>query len=454
MMEENFKSSKGTNFQLKKSELKNFSIIEENEDENLSVASKHQISVFKNYQTPSKVKLEEERAEQKPLFPNISRLKSKQISENNNNILRKTEIIPGRRMAFFDVDEEDYINEGIFDELTENNLLEVEKRQRQRDRQKVVDMIERIGLKEEPSEVVGIELNYDYLLFLCCFRFKHFKKAYLFILVNDIILSANVTLYTFVSTFQILYYIMPLIFSIFSNITYLTWRVRKERFDTINKVYWWFRIGILILFNIPYSLLIIRLIIFISKKRNLKVEEVSENLEGTEKLILSMISLNNIYFLVIVCLLSLIYTIINLVWCCVMRNILKDAFEYQELKSKMKNGDNGKKSDHNNVDEKIENKENERGEMSHRPSERNGLIERRRKNQKAQSTEMLPPFKSDIARNGSLEIAVNDDYERPIIILKEDSHNEGVEVQDLEVGLKIRELETKKVQSQIFLEDD
>lgn len=180
---------------------------------------------------------------------------------------------------------------------------------------------------------INASYNKHYTMCLCCIRFSQYRYSYMFILVNDIILSANLTLYTFISTFSFYYYCVPLFFFLISTITYVLWRVQSERFTRLNKYYLWFRCLILLLVNIPFLSLVVRLLKHLSSRKS--TEEIPENLSENERLVLSMVSLNNVYVLIGFCFLAFLYNLFSLVWNCQMKRILDDAAEFQNLKAEL-----------------------------------------------------------------------------------------------------------------------
>ena len=148
------------------------------------------------------------------------------------------------------------------------------------------------------------------------------------IVVNDIILSANMTMYTFISTFTWTYFVIPLIFFVVSTITYVYWRVQSEEFGLINKVYYWIRWVVVLLINIPFITLMYRIFELIGDRAKTDYSVIAGNLSDSERLLISIISMNNIYFLIGMCTTACFYNLFNLFWCCQMYRILREGFKY------------------------------------------------------------------------------------------------------------------------------
>lgn len=197
-------------------------------------------------------------------------------------------------------------------------------------RMKMSSHVKKLKFRHEPG---SIDPHSSYALCVCWMKFTQFKNAYMCIMVNDIILSANLTLYAFISTFSYIYYVSPLVFFVLSTITYIAWRVQNERFTWVNTLYYWFRWLILLLVMVPFGNLLYRIIGVFSDRDN--VARVSGQLSEAEKLFLSLVSLNNIYILIGLCGIAVIYTVFNLFWCCIMRKILMDAKHYQKKVKKI-----------------------------------------------------------------------------------------------------------------------
>jgi len=202
--------------------------------------------------------------------------------------------------------------------------------------------------EEKPEDKVRY---HSYKLCICCMKFGQYKNAYMCILVNDIILSANMTLYTFISTFLIWYYIIPLIFFVLASFTYVYWRVESERFSILNTIYLWFRLGVFIIINVPFMTILYRIMaVLATKRKGENVNDLTKNLSSSESLILAIISLNNVYVLIIICGFALVYNIFNLVWCCQMKRILSDGFEQQTKREEiLRKNDNKKKEESSEV---------------------------------------------------------------------------------------------------------
>lgn len=172
-----------------------------------------------------------------------------------------------------------------------------------------------------------------YTLCCCCLKFKDIRNAYMTILVNDILIAANMSTLAYIVTFELIYASPGILFFIVATITYVHWRAQDQIFDKFNQYYlvcrWIFYIGL----TFPYGRILYEIIPIIYSKKKIS----DSNLTLSEKQWLSLFSINKLFFLASILIYLLIYLLSNIYWNIVMRRILQEwdrMLEYERKKFK------------------------------------------------------------------------------------------------------------------------
>ena len=182
-----------------------------------------------------------------------------------------------------------------------------------------MDEQSRIGLNKKLM-VGEHELRKRYILCCCFFKIKKIQNAYMIILVNDIISSANFATLAYIISLDLLYAFPGVSFFILSTFTYVQWRVENNIFGQLNKIYLVCRWIFYLFMTLPYARILYQILPIIWGGKQLQDADISPS----EKQWLTLFSLNKILIMAFILLLTLVYCLANLYWNVVMFNILQD----------------------------------------------------------------------------------------------------------------------------------
>ena len=178
------------------------------------------------------------------------------------------------------------------------------------------------------TDTSGPQLPRVFNMCCCCVKFRDFKNAYLCILINDIILSANLMILVFISTFDLAYCAVPCLFFLVSTLVYVSWRVQNEVFTLVDRVYYYVRWLILLGLLVPLGYLIYRVVLVLWRGTDSPVyEQVNSASKAPETNWLRVISQDNLYLLCIVASLICCYVLFNFYWSRLIKEVLQASEE-------------------------------------------------------------------------------------------------------------------------------
>lgn len=182
----------------------------------------------------------------------------------------------------------------------------------------------RTELKQSHSSKLFLETKKRRVkLCCCCLSFGHSNSAFMCICINDIIISANLSILGYIVTFNFRFSIFTIVFFLISSTHYVWWRVEKKELTKCNYIYLAFRWIFSLLITVPYGIMAWELFPVLYNHKKLQ----ESGLTQIQKQWLEVLSLNRLILLAVLLFVLLIYFLVNISWNCKMWSIIREKIK-------------------------------------------------------------------------------------------------------------------------------
>lgn len=174
--------------------------------------------------------------------------------------------------------------------------------------------------------------NRIFNLCCCCFRVRSIKAVYATILVNDIFLSANVMVMSYIITLSWLFAMPSVAFFLISGGVYVHWQVENREFGEFCKWFLYSRWVFYILASIIYFRILYEILPIVIEGKNLEDADITE----IEQEWLELINIRRLAFLSIILISLQLYLLSNLYWNYLIHKVLLEFKERKNWENKQK----------------------------------------------------------------------------------------------------------------------